>query len=351
MSYNLTKDNLDSDELSNDYFNQDYLIPNGLSHKSNHEFAPDSFIPNLNEIQNIFSFKKEGNNIEQSLINNNNKSNYIINDKKEIFEIANKEIQVQITDNPKKDSKGKEISNKEKKKQLFNIINDKSITNHNKISEKENKRNSSGISEFKKDKNRIKHSKFSDDYLRIKCKYIVLSYIRDFINEKIAQIYKYNLGDGIKVKKLMNLNKRQIANTKIKDNKAFMKKTLAEIFSDSISGRYTNLPKDKNKILIKELINEKDEAKRIFFQKLFNLNFIECVEHFSNKRPVEILKGLMTFEKMKNNPVELNKKHINIANYNYLENLDYYFKNYENILSGKFSRNREKKNVKENSSN
>ena len=171
----------------------------------------------------------------------------------------------------------------------------------------------------------------------------MLSYVRDFINEKIAQIYKYNLGDGIKVKKLMNLNKRQIANTKIKDNKAFMKKTLAEIFSDSISGRYTNLPKDKNKMLIKELINEKDEAKRVYFLKLFNLNFIECVEHFANKKPVEVLKGLMTFEKMKNNPIELNKRHINIGNDNYLENLDYYFKNYENILSGKFSRNREKK--------
>ena len=46
---------------------------------------------------------------------------------------------------------------------------------------------------------------------------------------------------------------------------------------------------------------------------------------------------------MKNNPLELNKKHITITNNNYLENLDYYFKNYENILSGKFSRNREKK--------
>ena len=212
------------------------------------------------------------------------------------------------------------------------------------MSKKDNKGNSSGGSESEKDKNRIKHSKFSDDNLRIKCKYIVLSYLKDFINEKIASIYKFNLGEGIKVKKLMNLNKRQIANTKIKDNKAFMKKTLAEIFSDSISTRYTNLPKNKNEILIQELINEKDEAKRIYFQKLFNLNFLECVDHFSNKRPVDILKGLITFEQMKNNPVEIKKKHITIANDNYLENLDYYFMNYENILSGKFSRNRGKKN-------
>ena len=349
MSYNLTKDNLDSDELSNDYFNQDDLFPNGLSHKSIQKFLPDSYIPNLNEIQNIFSFKKEGNNIDQSLINNNNKSNYIIDDKKEIFQIVNKEIQIQIIANKKNNSKEKEISNKEKKKQLFKIID---IDINDKIrSKRDNKGNSLGVSKSEKDKTRIKHSKFSDDNLRIKCKYIVLSHIKDFINEKIAQIYKYNLGDGIKVKKLMNLNKRQIANAKIKDNKAFMKKTLAEIFSDSISGRYTNLPKDKNKMLIKELMNEKDEAKRIYFQKWFNLNFIECVKHFSNKKPVEILKGLMTFEKMKSNPVELNKKCITIGTDNYLEKLDYYFKNYENILSSKFSRNKEKKKEQENSSN
>ena len=147
----------------------------------------------------------------------------------------------------------------------------------------------------------------------------------------------------------MCLNKKQVSNAKITDNKVFMKKTLAEIFSDSISTRYTNLPKNKNEVLIQELINEKDEAKRKYFQKLFNLNFLECVDHFSNKRPVDILKGLITFEQMKNNPVEIKKKHITIANDNYLENLDYYFMNYENILSGKFSRNRGKKNNKEKS--
>ena len=52
----------------------------------------------------------------------------------------------------------------------------------------------------------------------------MLSYIRDFINEKIASIYKFNLCNGIKVKKLINLNKNQVSNIKIKDNKAFMKR-------------------------------------------------------------------------------------------------------------------------------
>ena len=342
MSYNLTKDNLDSEEESNDYLNQDYLILNGHFPKSNQEFNPIPNIPNLNEIQNIFSIKKESNNIEQSLINNNNKSNNKFKDKKELFQINQKEIELEIIANKKKDTKDKEISHKNNKKIIFNI-------NHKKTTKKENKDNSSNVSESENEKPKIIHNKFSDDNLRIKCKYIVLSYLKDFINEKIASIYKFNLGEGIKIKKLMNLNKKQVSNAKITDNKVFMKKTLAEIFSDSISTRYTNLPKNKNEVLIQELINEKDEAKRKYFQKLFNLNFLECVDHFSNKRPVDILKGLITFEQMKNNPVEIKKKHITIANDNYLENLDYYFMNYENILSGKFSRNRGKKNNKEKS--
>ena len=255
MSYNLTKDNLDSEEESNDYLNQDYLILNGHFPKSNQEFNPIPNIPNLNEIQNIFSIKKESNNIEQSLINNNNKSNNKFKDKKELFQINQKEIEVEIIANKKKDTKDKEISHKNNKKIIFNI-------NHKKTTKKENKDNSSNVSESENEKPKIIHNKFSDDNLRIKCKYIVLSYLKDFINEKIASIYKFNLGEGIKVKKLMNLNKKQVSNTKITDNKVFMKKTLAEIFSDSISTRYTNLPKNKNEVLIQELINEKDEAKR-----------------------------------------------------------------------------------------
>lgn len=106
----------------------------------------------------------------------------------------------------------------------------------------------------------------------MKSKYIVLSYIKDFINKKLASIYKYNLGEGIKEKKLMCLNKKQVSNRKINYNKIFMKKTLVEICSDSIWSKYTNLPKNKNEMLIKELINDKDEAKRIYFQKLLNFN-------------------------------------------------------------------------------
>ena len=54
---------------------------------------------------------------------------------------------------------------------------------------------------------------------------------------------------------------------------------------------------------------------------------------------------------MKNNPIEKRKKHINITDDSYLEHLEYYFKNYEEILSGKYPRKREKKKTENNSHN
>ena len=59
-----------------------------------------------------------------------------------------------------------------------------------------------------------------------------------------------------------------------------MNKTLEEIFSDKISGRYTNYPPDHNKKLIQSLLNETDENKKIYFQKIFGLTFIDCLKHF-----------------------------------------------------------------------
>ena len=196
------------------------------------------------------------------------------------------------------------------------------------------------------DKPRNKHTKFSDDNIRRKCKVLVLNYVKDFINEKITSIYKSNPNKGINNQKLLILNKNQVTNSKIRDNKDFMKKSLAEIFSDSINTRYNNSPENSNEILIKGLMNEQEEIKRIFFQRLFNLSFLECCEHFANKNPNEILKGMKTFEQMKNNSLELKKKKIVKGEDNYLDILEYYLNNYENILDGKKPRKIYKKKVK-----
>ena len=295
---------IDPEEELNNSLNQNDSIVINCHTPTNYDFQPLKDIPYLKNHQNIYSLsKKIFNNDEPSLI-----------------------------------EKTKELKSTEI---FFNI--EDSLPSKNEANEKNNSYQNALLYE---NKSRNKHTKFSDDNIRRKCKVLVLNYVKEFINEKIDSIYKSNPKKGINKQKLLFLNKNQVNNSKIKDNKDFMKKSLAEIFSDSISTRYNNSPENSNEILIKGLMNEKDEAKRIFFQRLFNLNFLECVEHFVNKNPNEILKGMKTFEQMKNNSLELKKKKIVKEDDNYLDILEYYLNNYEKILDGKKPRKIYKKKVK-----
>ena len=82
-------------------------------------------------------------------------------------------------------------------------------------------------------------------------------------------------------KKLLTINKDQISNAKIEFNQNFLYKNLGDIFSDPISSKFTNYSSNHNELLIKSLKNEKDKNKQNFFNKIFNLTFLQCLEHFS----------------------------------------------------------------------
>ena len=73
------------------------------------------------------------------------------------------------------------------------------------------------------------HNKFADDNLRKKSKHIILSEILTFLNSKLKEIYKDNIGNGILLKQLLTLNHKQKANIIVNDNKQFLQKTLQEI--------------------------------------------------------------------------------------------------------------------------
>ena len=144
------------------------------------------------------------------------------------------------------------------------------------------------------------HNKYSDDNIIKRCKHLVLKYTLEFINNKIKKVYNGNIENGPVKKELQIINNSQKSNSHAEFNKNFIKKKLGEIFSENISGKYKkNYPPNHNKLLIEELMNEKDENKQSFFNKLFNLNFIQCLDHFIGKKYIKELNGLQYFEQIK----------------------------------------------------
>lgn len=144
-------------------------------------------------------------------------------------------------------------------------------------------------------------------------------------------------------KKILDINKQQVAKTNIDYNQKFIKKTIGTILSDTISTRFTNYRPKHNEELIKRLKKEENKNIREYFEKLFNLTFLDCVDHFIGNEKLEILEGMTLFEEMKDDHAQLEKRNIDLNDESYLENLKYYFENYESILKAKKSRNRKTK--------
>jgi hypothetical protein len=197
--------------------------------------------------------------------------------------------------------------------------------------EGKNKKKLSGQKRVRNEENSEKHDKYADDIIRRKCKHLVIKNLLEFINNRINFVYKGNIGNSIFKKQLKIINQNQISNPNIKFNQIFLTKKIGEIFSDDISGKYSNLPLNHNKILIYKLINEKDEDKKIYFQKLFNLSFTQCLKHFRGEEHNELLDGLKCFKDIKDEILDQYKEDGD----EYYEVLEYYLNNFEEIINNK----------------
>ena len=180
-----------------------------------------------------------------------------------------------------------------------------------------------------------KHTKFSYDNLKRECKHLVIENILIFINNKIFEVYEGNIGKGLLIKKLYKLNQTQKLNADVEFNKIFITKTLREILSQNISKRFKLLEKEHNKNLIDKLIEEKKDI----FEKIFNITFIECVEHFIGDKKIEELNGLTLFSELKEQIIKKNLK----DGESYYENLRLFFKQFENKINRAKSRKKRKK--------
>lgn len=181
--------------------------------------------------------------------------------------------------------------------------------------------------------------KIANDNMIRKCKHLVINNCIEFLNFQIKKIYHNNIGEGILIKKILDINQVQKSDNKLETTKLFLNKKLSEIFSVDISSKYTSFLPDHNKILISRLLNEEDIEKREKFQKIFNLTFADCIQLFlgNNNKYIEF-EGFPVLDEIKD---ELNEDN------EYLEKIKNFLLNFEDIIKHKKPRKRNKKESSE----
>ena len=181
--------------------------------------------------------------------------------------------------------------------------------------------------------------KIANDNMIRKCKHLVINNCIEFLNFQIKKIYHNNIGEGILIKKILDINQIQKSDNKLESTKLFLNKKLSEIFSVDISSKYTSFLPDHNKILISRLLNEEDIEKREKFQKIFNLTFADCIQLFlgNNNKYIEF-EGFPVLDEIKD---ELNEDN------EYLEKIKNFLLNFEDIIKHKKPRKRNKKKSSE----
>ena len=181
--------------------------------------------------------------------------------------------------------------------------------------------------------------KIANDNMIRKCKHLVINNCIEFLNFQIKKIYHNNIGEGILIKKILDINQVQKSDNKLETTKLFLNKKLSEIFSVDISSKYTSFLPAHNKILISRLLNEEDIEKREKFQKIFNLTFADCIQLFlgNNNKYIEF-EGFPVLDEIKD---ELNEDN------EYLEKIKNFLLNLEDIIKHKKPRKRNKKKSSE----
>lgn len=206
----------------------------------------------------------------------------------------------------------------------FDIDKENSIDKNISLSKNSVKEENREINNYLKKKRY--NAKFKSDNLIRKVKHILLDNILHFINYKIDEIYGHNIIFG----KLKNLSQKERSEGNIEYNKLFLNKTLGEICSSKITGRITNFLSNYNEKIVKNLLEEKDLNKRNYFKNLFNLTFIQSLDHFNGTKLFKELNGMKRMiDEVKNECKD---------DLDYENNLKYYFIHFEEIIKKKRSK-------------
>jgi hypothetical protein len=281
-------------------------------------------------------------------LNNNIMNSYDNNlDDSSLFDINPYKNDISSLENPFINSQAfekttKTITNERKISKDINLMNLGDIQSDNSDENKEGHEHLMGFEQLKenllnrktKSEEPKKHSRFSGDNLRRKLKNIILNYALEFLNKKIKQIYKENIGNGIFKKELLPINRSIKSNTSVEFNINLLYKTLGEIFSCNISCKYKQYFKNHNRIIIDRLLKDKDENIVSYFKKLFNITFLQCIEKFNGSDEIKELEGFTKFSEIKELLPEESE---------YIEAMENYLNNYVVKLVNKKTKNKTKK--------
>lgn len=179
------------------------------------------------------------------------------------------------------------------------------------------------ISKGEKEYLRKKRS-VSDNEIK-KGRNILLNSIFRFVNKKIRIIFNNDIGKGISIKQFVKISKKELNHSNVEFDKNYLNTKLKEIFSGDISGKFTNFLINKNEKLLQNLI------KIDYFKELFELTFLQCIEHINGTKFIPLLEGFETLDEILLNEEEKLKE-------NDIENYKYIIVNYKQCVENKFSR-------------
>ena len=160
------------------------------------------------------------------------------------------------------------------------------------------------------------------DMIRI-CKNLVLEYTLKFLNEQIKKIYNGFIGEGILIKKLLDITQEEKTDNKIESIEIFFQKTLKDIFSANISRKYTSHLPNHNEIIIGKLLSEKNEIQRRKFEKLLNLTLSDCFNLFIGNNHSDDFQDFPIFENIRED-LKWSEK--------YLDKIKIFLFNFENMF-------------------
>ena len=252
----------------------------------------------------------------------------IIKDLEDIFPF-NQELNISEDINEKDIYFNNNINIKEKNITDFNNLNHKTITSSQKLNQDNllNKKRRRGRKKIGSGEEGT-HNKMTFDNLLRKIKTSLLKSFRDLLNDIIKKVYNYNkLPSDLE---LIKVNPDQARNSNIEFNRIFIHKKLKDIFSEETTIK-NHCVREHNKILIEQLLDEKNEEKRKNFQ-ILNLTFLDIMKYsIGERRDLIELQGLKLPKKLLNemsSKEEYSKLILNIL------------KNIEDILQKKLPRKR-----------